>query len=140
MGRLAATLAAILVLALIAGGLTEVTLAVGHRQTTVDLALAPKASGTPSPSATPHKTATPSPTPSATTTPSPTPSPSVQSGPTATTNAFVHLRQGPSTSTTILENLNGGTVIHLLSYSDSTWQEVSVDGFTGYIYRSYLTY
>jgi hypothetical protein len=140
MGKIAATLGAILVLALIAGGLTEVTLAVGHRQTTVDLALAPKASSSPSPSASPRKTATPTPTPSVTASPSPSPSPSVQAGPTATTNSFVHLRQGPSTSTAILENLNGGTEVTLLSYSDSTWQEVSVDGYTGYIYRSYLTY
>ena len=135
MGRATATLAGILVLALIAGGLTEVTLAVGHRQgISDDAVLAPKS--TPTPSLTPHAKATPSPT----ATPSATPTPTATPGSVATTNSFVHLRQEATTSSEILENLNGGTTVQLLSYEDDQWQEVSVNGVQGYIFKSYLTY
>jgi hypothetical protein len=143
MSRALATLGGVLVLALLAGGLTEATLAVGGRGTIAnDALLRPMATSTTNTSvqskvkATP--TATPKPTPSVTS--SPTPSPSPTSANTATTNAFVHLRAGASTSTAILLNLNGDTQVELLSYSDPQWQEVEYQGTIGYVYKSYLSY
>ena len=138
--RVAAILSGILVLALLAGGLTEATLAIGHSgRITDDRSLRP-AQATPTasprgakPSATP--TASVKPTASPTVTPMPTPA-----GPTATTNSFVHLRAGKSTSTTILADLDGGTVVQLLPDSDAQWQEVRYNGLTGYIFKSYLAY
>jgi uncharacterized protein YgiM (DUF1202 family) len=143
MSRAVATLGGVLVLALLAGALTELTLAVGGRGTIAnDALLRPMSASvaTSTPKATPKKTpvATASPTPSPSVSPSPSASPS--SSETATTNAFVHLRAGASTSTAILLNLNGGTQVELLSYSDPEWQEVEYQGTIGYIFKSYLEY
>ena len=137
MSRAFATLGGILILALCAGVLAEATLAVGGRGTIANDTLLRPSSPAPSPSPAKAKAA-PSPTPNPT--PVLTPSPTPLAGPTATTNAFVHLREGDSTDTPILENLNGGTEVSLLPYSNSTWQEVEYQGITGYIYRSYLEY
>lgn len=59
---------------------------------------------------------------------------------TATTNSFVHLRTAKSVSSAILTDLNAGTVVQLRSDADATWQEVTYQGKTGYIYRAYLQY
>lgn len=136
MGRVLVTLAGILVLAVIAGFLTEVTLASGHG-TFNDTLLGPKSTPIPSSSLSPTPSASPSPSPSTSSTPEPTATPTAS---TATTNSFVHLRQGESTSTPILLNLNGGTVVQLLPISNAQWQEVEYNGVIGYIFRSYLSY
>jgi uncharacterized protein YgiM (DUF1202 family) len=139
MSRLLAILGGVLILALVAGGLTEATLAFGRSGGAGDdTSLRPVgkqqlARSTPSPKPTASVVATPA------LTPAPTPSPT-PSGPQATTNSFVHLRASNSTSSAILANLDGGTLVQLLPYSDSVWQEVQYNGTTGYIYKSYLTY
>lgn len=135
MGRVVAILGGVLVLAFVAGGLTEATLAFGHRGgITDDTSLRPQLKPrTPLP--TPRPTVAP--TPAATPVPTPSPTPA---GHTATTNSFVHMRVSNSTSSNILANLNGGTVVQLLPYSDSSWQEVQYQGLTGYVYKSYLRY
>jgi uncharacterized protein YgiM (DUF1202 family) len=141
MQRVVATIGGVLVLALIAGGLAEATIAGGHRGSLAnDILLRPVAS--------PRKVATPTPAPPtlgpvATTTPTPapaitaTPSPAI---PTATTSSFVHMRAGKSTSTAVIVDLNGGTTVQLLSDSDAQWQQVEYNGQTGYIFKTYLNY
>jgi uncharacterized protein YgiM (DUF1202 family) len=139
MGRVSAIIGGILVLAVLAGVLTEATLAVGHRGGIADDAtVRPKASVTPTPSATP-KVATPTPTPAVTpvSTPTPVATPAFK---TATTSSFVHMRAGKSTSTAIMYDLNGGTVVRLLPDSDAQWQQVQYNGSTGYVFKAYLVY
>jgi uncharacterized protein YgiM (DUF1202 family) len=127
----------ILGLTLVATGLTELTLALGHGGSlSDDLKVRPQTLPSPSASPTPSPAATPpSPPPTIALTPSPTPA-----APMATTNSFVHLRAGASTATPILTDLNGGTVVTLGSYSDSQWQEVQYNGLKGYVFKSYLAY
>lgn len=134
MGRATAIFIGILILALLAGGLTEVALAVGGRGMLAnDVLSRPKtqAKTTPAPSSSVTPAATP------VTTPTPTPTPAAA---TAITNSFVHLRAAASTSSNILTDLNGGTVVQLLPYVDPEWQQVQYNGFTGYIFKSYLNY
>jgi hypothetical protein len=138
MSRTAAILSGILVLALMAGGFTEATLAIGRRGGIADDTLlrpgtAHSPSPTPSASTSPKASVTPTPT--ATATPSPTPA-----GPVATTNSFVHLRAGKSTSTAVLTDLDGGTAVRLLPDSDAQWQQVEFNGVTGYVFKTYLVY
>ena len=136
MSRTAAILGGILVLALMAGGLTEATLAIGRAGgISDDTLLRPAAAHTASPTPTATPKATPTPVPSVAPTPSPTPS-----GPVATTNSFVHMREGKSTGTTILTDLDGGTVVQILPDSDTQWQQVRYNGLTGYVFKSYLVY
>jgi uncharacterized protein YgiM (DUF1202 family) len=138
-GRVVVILGGVLVLALLAGGFTEATLAVGHRGGIADDALlrpsaknlTPKPSPTPSAVVTPAATATPAPTPSTT----PVPATRV-----AVTNSFVHLRAGKSIYTNILTDLNAGTQVQLLPDADAQWQQVQYNGLTGYIFKTYLTY
>jgi uncharacterized protein YgiM (DUF1202 family) len=59
---------------------------------------------------------------------------------TATTNAPVNLRQAKSVNSTILMQIPSGTAVQLGSNADTTWQGVTYQGKTGYIYRAYLTY
>ncbi len=136
MSRWAASLVGALILAIMAAGLAEVTLAVGQRGSLSNDTDSQPIAGMASPSHQP----TPRVTPSATPSPTPTPSPSASSAPTATTNAFVHLRAQPSTSSQILVSLNGDTVVQLLSGGNADWQEVEYHGLTGYIFTSYLSY
>jgi uncharacterized protein YgiM (DUF1202 family) len=134
MGRWAVILGGVLVLALLAGGLTEATLALGGQgRLADDLLLRPTVAHV----ATPTPTPTPSPSLSATPTPTPVATPVV---PTAVTNSFVHLRAGKSTSTNILIDLNGGTTVQLLADSDAQWQQVKYNGLVGYIFKTYLIY
>ncbi len=137
MGRVLATLSAVLILALVAGGLTEATLAYGHGvgQDTV----ANKPTQTPTQESSPKPTPKAS-TPVATPSPTPTPTPSPSTAPTATTSSFVHMRSGMSTATSIVLNLNTGSVVTLLSGGDAAWQEVEYGGYQGYVYKSYLIY
>jgi hypothetical protein len=142
MGRVVATFGGVFVLALLAGGLTEATLALGHRGSlSNDSLLRPAATKVkPSPTASPvstKPTVTPVPTPVATPIPTPIATPAAS---IATTNAFVHMRAGKSTSTAILIDLNGGAVVRLLSGGDAQWQQVQFNGLTGYIFKTYLTY
>jgi uncharacterized protein YgiM (DUF1202 family) len=138
MGRVFAIVGGVLVLALMAGVLTEATLAVGHHGRIVDdVLLRPRASGTPTPSATP--TATPSATPVATPVPTPVPTATPVER-TARTSSFVRMRAGKSTSTAILYELNGGTIVTLLPDADAQWQQVRYSGQTGYIFKTYLIY
>ena len=130
MQRAGFVLIGILVLALVASGLAEATMVLGTRNRTSD-----EQHARPSFSPTP----TPPPSPSATATPPPTPTPT-PAAPTATTISFVHMRSGASTATPIVVDLNGGTVVTLGSYVDSQWQQVSYNGYNGYIFRSYLQY
>ena len=138
MGRVTATLSGILVLALLAGGLTEATLALGHHGGIADDAkLRPQSSVTPTPTPSPSSSSTPSPAATLAATPTPVATPVLK---TAVTNSFVRIRAGKSTTSAIMYELNGGTVVGLLPGGDSTWQQVSYQGSIGYIYRTYLTY
>ena len=69
-----------------------------------------------------------------------TPTPAAPAIPTATTNSFVHLRAAKSVSSAILTDLNAGTTVQLGSDADATWQGVTYQGKSGYIYRAYLQY
>lgn len=66
----------------------------------------------------------------------PTPAPAK----TATTNSYVHLRAGKSVNSAIVSNIASGISVQLTSDVDPTWQGVTYQGKTGYIYRAYLTY
>lgn len=140
MGRGVVILGGVLILALLAGVLTEATLAIGHRGGIADdLLLRPatkraQVTVSPSPSASATPVA-PSVIPSATPTPIATPA-----GHTAVTNSFVHMRAGKSIYTNILIDLNADTPVQLLSDSDAQWQQVQYNGQTGYIFKTYLTY
>lgn len=124
----------VLILALLAAGFTEATIALGpHGSLTNDTALRPSAASTPTP------TASPTPTLAPTAAPTTTPMLTVAVA-TATTNGFVHLRAGKSIYTPILTDLNAGTVVQLLPDSDAQWQQVRYNGLTGYIFKSYLAY
>ena len=59
---------------------------------------------------------------------------------TALTNTFVHLRSAKSVGSTIITDLNAGTTVELRSDADATWQGVTYQGKSGYIYRTYLQY
>jgi uncharacterized protein YgiM (DUF1202 family) len=141
MQRVVATIGGVLVLALIAGGLAEATIASGHRGSLAnDILLRPAASSkkVAAPIPTPPTVGlvvTPKPTPSQAATTTPTPA-----VPTATTSSFVHMRAGESTSTAVIVDLNGGTTVQLLPDSNSQWQQVEYSGQTGYIFKTYLIY
>jgi hypothetical protein len=134
------TVVGILTLMLVAGGLTQVTLAMKGGslwQLGINQPPATVASPTPTPSATPA--VTPEPTPEPTATPEPTPE---QTPPprTATVVSYVRFRAGPSVATAILGEFNGGEVVILGAYSDAQWQEATYNGTRGFIYKTYLRY
>ena len=119
----------VLILALLAAGFTEATLALGpHSSLTNDTALRP-ASSTPTPTFMPSPTLAPTAVPTAT--PAPT-----STVPTATTTAFIHVRSGKSTTAPIVTDLNAGTVVELLSDSDTQWQQIRYGSITGYVFKS----
>lgn len=135
--RVAATFGGVLALGLLAAALTEATVALGHTgKLANDTLLRPAATpaATPMPVTVPA-TVTPAPTPLPTATPVVTPI-----VPVATTNSFVRLRAGKSTSTAVLSGVDGGTVVQILPDSDAQWQQVRLNGLTGYIFKSYLAY
>ena len=145
MGRAFATFGGVMVLALLAGGLTEATMALGHNGSlSNDALLRPYRSPVATPKPTVVATATPfvapTPTPLATPVPTASPAPTATPSATATTNSFVHMRAGKSTSTAILTDLNGGAVVQLLPDQDAQWQQVRYNGLTGYIFKTYLVY
>lgn len=133
MQRVALSIIGGLLLVVAAVGLTEVTLAVGHRSATTDESVVSKA--TPTPSAIP----TPTPTPSPSATPVATPTP-VPAAPTAITTEQVRLRAAATVASAQLAWIDGGTVVTLGAYSDASWQQVTVNGLQGYINRAYLRY
>lgn len=150
MERAALTAIGLLVIGVLAAGLTETALALNQRGFIAEVAPAVKSGPTPTSArpgvtATPQLTATPVPpavpnvTPTPVPTPLPTPVPTVVV-PGAVTNSFVHLRAGASTATPILTDLQAGTRVVLGSYRDSQWQEVTVNGYHGYVFRAYLQY
>jgi uncharacterized protein YgiM (DUF1202 family) len=135
-----AILGGVLVLALLAAGLTQVALAFGQLQSTADdLLLRPKServTTSPSPSSSATPTLTPRPaTPAPTATPTPTPV-----APSAVTNSFVRMRASNTTASAVLFELQGGTRVTLLPVSDAQWQKVQYNGKVGYIFKAYLTY
>jgi len=131
-------LVGILVLALLAGLLTETTLALGHRGGIVDDTLF-RPAATPSPTHTP--TATPKPTVSPPTSATPKPTPvATPAYKTATTNSWVRMRATKSLSGTVLYQLTAGTSVRLMPDSDASWQQVQYNGSTGYIWKAYLNY
>lgn len=67
----------------------------------------------------------------------PAPAPVVR---TATTKSFVRFRAARSTSSAVLAELQGGTVVTLEDYVDSKWQQATYNGQTGYIAKVYLQY
>lgn len=141
MVRAAATFGGVLVIGLLAAGLTEATLAYGgHGKLTNDALLRPATLG-PSPTSTPLPTPTSSPslksTPATTSVPSTTPIVAIL---TATTNSFVHVRASNTTASPIITDLNAGTVVQILPIADAQWQQVRYNGQPGYIFRAYLTY
>jgi uncharacterized protein YgiM (DUF1202 family) len=140
MGRFTAAFGGILLLTLLAAGLTEATLAIGRSGSIVDDTALRTSQPSSLPAAkSPAPSASPSESPSAIPTPTPTPT-QTATNLAATTNSFVHLRSSSSTSSQILLNLNGGTVVQLLSGGDSQWQEVDYNGTVGYVFKSYLTF
>jgi hypothetical protein len=98
------------------------------------VAAAPK----PSPSSTPAPTPTPTPVPTPSATPVATPTPVAERK--AVTNGFVHMRAAKSTSSAIVVDLQGGTVVTLGSDETSLWQEVYYGAYHGYIWKGYLNY
>ncbi len=124
----------------VAAGLTEATMAQGGFGSLAnDILLRPVQSpATAKPALTKPPTPTAAPSPSAT--PPPSVSPAEKPGPSATTNSFVHLRAGKSTSAAIIIDLSSGTVVQLLPDSDAQWQQVRYNGANGYIFKTYLTY
>jgi hypothetical protein len=113
-------------------GVTELAMASGNQS--VDqpparhsVATSPSPSTQPSPSATPQ----------ASHTPLPSPSPGLA---TATTNGFVHLRAGTSTSTADLADLQAATTVELTGSAVGLWQPVRYQGINGFIYTPYLNY
>ena len=145
MQRVVFVLIGVMALSLVAFGLSEATMAVGHRNG-FTAGLWPHASAlpkvvtspSPSPSSSVSPLALPSAAPVATPTPAPLASPSVI--PTATTVSFVHMRAGASTATPIVVDLDGGAVVTLGAYVDSQWQQVTYNGQNGYIFKTYLRY
>ena len=135
MRRTLLILSGVLVLALLAAGLTEAALAIGHRGTIADDAVSRTTTPTPGVSSTP--TPTPSATPAVTSTPTPVTTPVAH---TATTTVQVRLRVGASTSSAMIAWIDAGTVVTLGNYVDASWQEVTVNGLNGYIFRAYLAY
>lgn len=140
MERFVYTLIGILALALLATGLTQATLAMGRNRTADDSALstpAPKPSPSPTVSAAPAAAVTLSPTPTPTPAATPATTPVAR---TAKVVSYVRMRQGPSTATAILAELQAGYVVTLGAYSDAQWQEATYNGVHGYIYKAYLSY
>ena len=90
----------------------------------------------------PH-TGTTAPSTPATSTKTPTatvPSTAKPAAKTATTNSYVHLRAAKSVNSAVLSNIASGISVQLTGDADPTWQGVTYQGKTGYIYRAYLTY
>jgi hypothetical protein len=138
--RWLAIMGGVLILALLAGGLTEVALAFGRMNSTADDVLVrpmDQRSVAPTPTPTPTPTPAPPSTPTPTLTLTPTPTPA---GPTAVTNGFVRLRASNTTASAVLAELNGGTRVQLLPVSDSQWQKVQYGNLVGYIFKAYLRY
>ena len=134
MTRVLSIIFGIVVLALVATGLTEAAMAFGQHQST-------------SPEPTTKKTVvvTPKAVTTVTTTPAPvaTPAsaaPAAPTQPTATVNGFVHMRSSATTDSSIIYNLNAGDVVSYDSVDDGLWQAVVYQGSPGYIYKSYLNY
>jgi hypothetical protein len=130
--RTLATVFGITVLALLASGLTEASLALGSRQTI-----------SPEPM---QKIAVVSPKVITTVKPPPAalvPAPAVPATPaqlSATVNGFVHLRSAATTSSPILVDLNAGNVVQYTAVDSGLWQAVTYQGQSGYVYKSYLNY
>ncbi|HUC87355.1 MAG TPA: SH3 domain-containing protein [Candidatus Saccharimonadales bacterium] len=59
---------------------------------------------------------------------------------TATTNSYVHLRAGESVNSAIITDIVSGTTVQLRDDANPTWQGVTYQGKSGYIYRAYLQY
>lgn len=95
----------------------------------------------PKPSATPIPSLTPTPTPPPPTslpTPIATPTPIQQR--TAVTNGFVRMRESKSTSSTIVTELQAGSTVILGNDETSLWQQATYGQFSGYIWKTYLSY
>lgn len=91
-------------------------------------------------SATAHLTPVMAPTKPPATTTKPAANPAPVASKIATTTTLVHLREAKSTSSTNITNIQPGTSVQLRDDSDITWQGVTYQGKTGYIYRDYLQY
>jgi len=72
--------------------------------------------------------------------PAPAPVVEAPAARTATTKSFVRFRAGRSTSSAVLAELDGGTVVTLGDYVDTKWQQVTYNGQTGYVAKVYLSY
>jgi uncharacterized protein YgiM (DUF1202 family) len=134
MTRILATVFGITVLALLASGLAEASLALNSPQTTSPEP-AVKATVV-SPKVVQKVTPATTPTPAST----PTPTPATPTVPTATVNGFVHMRASATTSSAILLDLNAGNVVQYSSVDAGLWQAVTYHGQAGYVYKSYLNY
>jgi hypothetical protein len=110
----------ILVLALMATGLTEASLAWGRRPLGNDQAARPAATPKPSPSVTPSPTATPA--------------------PSATVNRAATMRATASVTGVVLFRLTPNTVVTLRGAAAGSWQFVEYSGHTGYIHKDSLNY
>lgn len=75
-----------------------------------------------------------------TTTPSTTSPTTPATQTTATTNSFVNLRPTASTSGTTLEGLEEGTKVQYETKTTGQWQQVTVNGKSGYVFARYLDY
>ncbi len=122
----------IVVLALVATGLTEAAMALGQKQATSPeptikqtVVAPPKAAPTVAPVVAPVVA---------------TPAPAAPVLPTATVNGFVHMRASATTASSIITNLNTGDVVTYTTVDTGLWQAVSFHGIDGYVYKTYLNY
>lgn len=132
MNRWSANLLTITFCLILAGLGTKLAFAQAEQR---QLAAQPKPTPTATPTPTPMPTPTSTPTPTPTATPVPTP---VQR--TATTIDYVRMRAAKSTSSAVVTELQGGSVLILGPDETSLWQEAYYGQYHGYVWKGYLRY
>lgn len=122
----------ILVLALVASGLTEAALVIGRP---LSVSVEPKVPATPKPVTPASPTVAPTPAPAPV-----TPAPAAVPLPTATVNGFVHMRADRSTAAVIITDLYAGNTVQYTQVDAGLWQAVIYQGQNGFVYKTYLNY
>jgi len=134
--RITSIVFGILVLALIASGLTEAALVIGRPQAVL---VEPTVPAAPKP-VTP-KPVVPVPVEPAPAAPAPAPTPTPAATlPTATINGYVHMRADRSTASAIIADLYAGYIVSYHQVDAGLWQFVTYQGQNGYVYKTYLNY
>jgi len=132
--RITSIVFGILVLALIASGLTEAALVIGRPQAVL---VEPTVPAAPKP-VTP-KPVVPVPVEPAPAAPAPAPTPAATL-PTATINGYVHMRADRSTASAIIGDLYAGYAVNYQQVDAGLWQFVTYQGQNGFVYKTYLNY